>query len=180
MDENKQTVEIIRYIRHEWLNQAQLLKSNLALGRLEDVDRLIDDMVMKARNEGRLTNLNAVKLAAFLLTYNSRSDSLRIDLDVTGPVHDLSHLDNWLVKVVSHVLECYRKALSYDEEERVLVSIQTEPALAVEFDWQGQGVSIDTFSHLLDAAAKREPLLLEGERVIRADEIWLTVPCKKE
>lgn len=97
---NWTVVEVLRHARHDWMNKLQLIKGNLALNKIEKVERLMDEMVMEARQETHLSNLKLPKFAETLLTFNWEKHPLRIEyeiLDESGswPVDD-EKLSRWI------------------------------------------------------------------------------------
>lgn len=90
MIKNQEFIELLRHYRHDWLNILQLIKGNIALNRLEQVDKIICEMVAKAEQETKLSNLRIPSVACFLLTYHLRRHFFRLEYEVIGEVIDLS------------------------------------------------------------------------------------------
>jgi stage 0 sporulation protein B (sporulation initiation phosphotransferase) len=87
-------LEVLKHSRHDWLNQLQLIKGNIALDRKDRVDQIIDEITVNARNESNLTNLNSPELALLLITFNWNSHyHFTVEYEVLGKVRDLSHYD---------------------------------------------------------------------------------------
>ena len=68
MSENLTINEVFQYIRHDWLNRIQIIKGNIALGKMEQAEQVLDDIVMDMQQEIRLTNLRLPEFTELLLT----------------------------------------------------------------------------------------------------------------
>ncbi|MFZ3588315.1 Spo0B C-terminal domain-containing protein [Bacillus sp. DJP31] len=92
-------VEVLQHSRHDWLNKLQLIKGNLALDRIERAKEIIEEIVIEAQNEAKLTNLQLRDLAGFLMTYNWECHHFILEFEVLGDPINLSHYDvhikNW-------------------------------------------------------------------------------------
>ncbi|MDQ0339505.1 signal transduction histidine kinase [Caldalkalibacillus uzonensis] len=77
----KRFIDHLRHYRHDILNHIQMVKGYIQLGRLDDVKRYIDHIVLQAHQESLLSQLGDPELAYLLLTYNYRRDN-KLNLDV--------------------------------------------------------------------------------------------------
>ncbi|NMH69858.1 sporulation protein [Bacillus sp. RO3] len=82
MSENWGVVEALRHARHDWMNDLQLIKGNLDLGRVERAKQVIEEMVLVAQNESKLCNLKLPLLAEWILTYNWSRHLIKLDFEV--------------------------------------------------------------------------------------------------
>jgi stage 0 sporulation protein B (sporulation initiation phosphotransferase) len=108
----RQIVELIRSLRHEWMNQLHLLKANLSLKKYDRAEQIIDDIIERAKQEARLTNLNAPKLAALLLTYNWKSRPLRLEIEAVDSEADWSALDDDLTDFVQAMIDAFERSVA--------------------------------------------------------------------
>lgn len=46
MSRDWSTLEVLRHARHDWLNQLQLIKANLSLGRTERANEIIEEIIL--------------------------------------------------------------------------------------------------------------------------------------
>lgn len=51
MKQNWMIVEALSHSRHDWLNKLQLIKGNLALGKVGQAENIIDGIIVEAQNE---------------------------------------------------------------------------------------------------------------------------------
>ena len=61
------TVDILRHVRHDWLNKLQLIKGNLDLDKIDQAHRIIEEIIIEAQNETKLSNLNIPKFTSYSL-----------------------------------------------------------------------------------------------------------------
>ena len=64
MNEKWSIIEVFQHTRHDWLNRLQLIKGNIALGKIEQAEQIMDDITMDMRQENRLTNLQMPDFAS--------------------------------------------------------------------------------------------------------------------
>ncbi|MBS4208971.1 Spo0B domain-containing protein [Bacillus sp. FJAT-50079] len=82
-------IEVLQQSRHDWLNQLQLIKGNLALGKKERAEEVIEEVVAQMRQESRLTNLKLPKFALMLLTHNWEGHHFQVKYEIleqNGPL----------------------------------------------------------------------------------------------
>ncbi|MFC7371240.1 Spo0B domain-containing protein [Fictibacillus iocasae] len=129
-------VELLRHARHDWLNQIQLIKANLSMNRPERVKEIIEEMIDASREEAKLSNLKAPKLAQYLLLFNWNESSLRVRFSVEGESADLSQQDEDLFQLISSLTEVIVPHLSgYDEP---LLQVAIKPSVSqVIYHFQG-------------------------------------------
>ena len=61
------TVELLRHVRHDWLNKLQLIKGNLDLNKIDRAKEIIAEIVIETQNETKLSNLNFPNFTLLLL-----------------------------------------------------------------------------------------------------------------
>jgi hypothetical protein len=104
-----------RHYRHDLLNQIQLVKSYLQLGRMEDVKRSIDQIVVQAKQHSLLSKLSDPELAYDLLTYNYQSAPFYLDVEMTLTYDELDEIadeHNWL-DMVKELLDLMEKGSKF-------------------------------------------------------------------
>ncbi len=82
MSEKFNIVEALRHARHDWMNRLQLIKGNLDLNRTDRARQLIDEMVIEAQNESKLSNVKYPEFVEWILTYNWGKHQLHIEFEV--------------------------------------------------------------------------------------------------
>ncbi|RNA68732.1 Spo0B C-terminal domain-containing protein [Alteribacter keqinensis] len=139
MNRDWDPVDLLRHYRHDWLNHLQLIKGNLALGKTERVEVLLDEIIQQAKNESKLSNINGGLLAERLLTFNWEAHNFRLSFEV---ITDSCHLDTKEMEIL-HVTErllewfdhhCYAGA----DNHLIFVINEAEGVPVIEFDFQGK------------------------------------------
>ncbi|WP_071460261.1 Spo0B C-terminal domain-containing protein [Bacillus massilinigeriensis] len=93
------TIKVLQHVRHDWLNRLQLIKGNLSLNHVDRAKEIIDEIIVEARHEAKLTNLNLPQFASSLLTCNWDNHFFQLDYEIAdlphrGKIHD-SLLAEW-------------------------------------------------------------------------------------
>lgn len=138
MEKEWNAVEILRHSRHDWLNKLQLIKGNLALQRLDRVNEIIEEIIMDTKNESKLTNLKAPKLAALLMLFNWEERYFFLEFEVLGDERNLSKFDEeitiWCINFFNNV----NKIIKPFAENNMIFSIQlSDEEIRFIFDFKG-------------------------------------------
>src|SRR5579875_3834813 len=75
-------IEVLRHSRHDWLNRLQLIKGNLDLDRIDRAKSVIDEIVIEALQETKLSNLPMPQFASLLLKANWNENAFRLEYEV--------------------------------------------------------------------------------------------------
>ncbi|MDQ0214565.1 stage 0 sporulation protein B (sporulation initiation phosphotransferase) [Oikeobacillus pervagus] len=86
-------IQLMQQTRHDWMNKIQLIKGNIDLNRIDRVKDIIDDIILEARQESKLTNLKMPRFAQLLLTYNWTNSFLRLEYEIIDEDLEL-HVDD--------------------------------------------------------------------------------------
>ncbi len=105
------TVEVLRHARHDWLNKMQLIKGNLDLNKLDRVREIINEIVIEAQNESKLSNLNIPQFATLLLTTRWENYSFEFEFQVIDELKCGSIDDEVLVNFTNLLFECLNEAI---------------------------------------------------------------------
>ncbi len=131
-------VDILRHYRHDWLNQLQLIKGNLALRRLDKVESIIDDLVQQSKNESQLTNMNIPNVAARLLTCNWESHPYNVSFETLTGEKDWSILDEDLLLIINQLFNIFDEQVYRGEDNHLLFIFNDINGKMVELDFQGE------------------------------------------
>jgi stage 0 sporulation protein B (sporulation initiation phosphotransferase) len=139
MDKEWKTVEILRQSRHDWLNKLQLIKGNIELNKIDRAKAVIDEIIMEAQHEARLSNLNMPKLAETLLTANWRSLPIQFELEVISDRKGCIALDEFMAGWMEDLFRVLADTLDDYSENILTVSIDEvqERILRLSFELQG-------------------------------------------
>lgn len=124
--DESQVLDILRSVRHDMLNDLQLLKANVALNRVDRIELILEKIVNKARNEAKLSNLHAPKLAMLLLGYNWESRPFQLEVEVTGEDGDWRTLDDHLHDLMLDILDAFGNVSDKLSDNMMTVSIHAD------------------------------------------------------
>ncbi|WP_227396745.1 Spo0B domain-containing protein [Jeotgalibacillus aurantiacus] len=98
MKRSKQKLELLQHSRHDWLNKLQIIKGNLELSNVDRARKIIDDIIIEARQEAHLTSFGVPGFAEWLLTYNwYRTGPLKIGYEFMDQMNIPEHFDSVLL-----------------------------------------------------------------------------------
>lgn len=142
MDKDWNTIEVLRHARHDWLNKIQLIKGNLSLGKVDRAKEIIDEIVVEAQQEAKLSNLNLPQFASLLFIYNWENHAFQLEYElldeVTGGQLDDSRLADW----TSAFFNCLNSSVKPFHENHLSVSIRHEKE-GVRFFFDFSGIITD-------------------------------------
>jgi stage 0 sporulation protein B (sporulation initiation phosphotransferase) len=132
------TLSVLRHARHDWLNKIQLIKGNLALDKVERVKEIIDEIIIEARQESKLTNLNLPQFASSLLTCNWENHSFQIEYEVTDSQNIHSLDDQLLASWTEELFTSLDESIEKFQENYLSVTIDPgEDGIRFFFDFSG-------------------------------------------
>lgn len=70
MKEREEVLSLLQHTRHDWLNRIQLIKGYLALGKVDQAERVIEEIVLESQQESKLTQLGLPEFASLLILHN--------------------------------------------------------------------------------------------------------------
>ncbi len=138
MSENWGVVEALRHARHDWMNDLQLIKGNLDLNRTERARQVIEEIILVAQNESKLSNLKLPLFAEWVLTYNWSRRLIKLEFEVlqfeSSHLLDDQELYHWCKEffdlLESNVMNNVENQLS------ILINISKEQSRLI-FDFTG-------------------------------------------
>ncbi|KSU83780.1 MULTISPECIES: Spo0B C-terminal domain-containing protein [Fictibacillus] len=126
MSRDWSTLEVLRHARHDWLNQLQLIKANLSLGRTERANEIIEEIILFSRHESSLMNLKVPELAEYLITFNWLKHPIILETRVSGEAKNLSFAENELLDVCRFLFDMISQAVSPLAENRLVFTIANQ------------------------------------------------------
>lgn len=131
------TLNLLRHSRHDWLNHLQLINGYLSVGRVDKVEKLVEEIVNKAKNESHLSNLNIQKVAEKLLTFNWEPHSFRVSFEVVASDTDWSHVEDVIFAFLENLLQLLDSYSTYGEDQHAMIMMNDIECKTVEIDFQG-------------------------------------------
>ncbi|PYZ98822.1 hypothetical protein CR205_09700 [Alteribacter lacisalsi] len=139
-------VDLLRHYRHDWLNQMQLIKGNLALGKIERVETLLEDIIIQSKNEAKLSNMEGKTLAEKLLTFNWEPHDFHLNFEVISEPSGFSRNEPAILKVSERLFAWFDRQCQTGADNHLLFVINSDNGKPViEFDFQGK-LNLDAFS----------------------------------
>lgn len=139
MKGNWTVVEAMRYARHDWMNQLQLLKGNMTLQKWERVQAIMDDLIVQAQQDSRLTNLGKPKFAERLLTFNWENHSFQIEWEILEEGYTLNMEDEELVTSFNEWFSFINENAKPYGENQLFIRLQKEESTYVfSFEYMGE------------------------------------------
>lgn len=168
-------VEILRHSRHDWLNKIQLIKGNMALGRYDRVNEIIEEIILESKNEAKLSNLKAPNFASFLMLFNWEDRTLSLEIEVIGDEQDLSLYDDEITSWCRNFLNYVNQAVKPVAENHLILSIQLdEGEVRFIFDFNGIIEDKQEILNFLESELK-SPTIKILDYEVHNDEMIVTV-----
>ncbi|GGE75589.1 sporulation initiation phosphotransferase B [Priestia taiwanensis] len=137
--------KILRHVRHDMLNDIQLLKGYMSLNQMDKVQGLIDKIIIEARTEGRLFNLRLENFAEMLVTYNWETHPIVVEYEVLEEPQDMSIYDNVITDWTTSFLAMLETNIDPMYEHNMTVSIELDGEDACFFfDFRGKLLEKET------------------------------------
>lgn len=140
MNKDWTTVELLSHSRHDWLNKVQLIKGNLSLHKYDRVNEIIQEIVIEAQNEARLSQLHTPQLAALFLTCNWNNFSFQVDYEVLEASTDNQNIinDSIALNWITLFFECLQQTVQEFAENHLSITIdRQQKAACFFFDFRG-------------------------------------------
>jgi stage 0 sporulation protein B (sporulation initiation phosphotransferase) len=145
------TIEVLKHARHDWLNKLQLIKGNLSLNKVDRVKEIIEEIILEARQESKLTNLNLPQFASTLLTCNWAEHFFQLDYEVNDSPNTHILDDRLLTGWVNQLFEILDSSIERFQDNHLSVTIQAEEDHArFFFDFSGVIIDHSSLIHFLE------------------------------
>jgi stage 0 sporulation protein B (sporulation initiation phosphotransferase) len=162
MEKEWDIVEVLRHSRHDWLNRLQLIKGNLDLNRIDRAKAVIDEIVIEAQHESKLTNLKIPLFASLLLKTNWENLSFKVEYEVLQDADSIPMNEEPMTKWTSLFFTCLNEAIEAFQENHLSITIDPQSqGVRFFFDFSGiiiKSELIKTFladrKNLLDVVVK--------------------------
>ncbi|MBB5354677.1 stage 0 sporulation protein B (sporulation initiation phosphotransferase) [Anoxybacillus mongoliensis] len=175
MEKRWTVVEALRHSRHDWLNKIQLIKGNLSLQRIDRVNEIIQQIIIEAENEAKLTNLQIERFAELLMTYHWQARHIQLEYEVLGEPRSLHAYDHMLVTWCQTFLHMLEECCSPHVENYITITIDlTEKNVRLFFDYRGMLQQLETVKTWIQNHKQYDALTL-CDCVIQEHELTICV-----
>ncbi|MEY2192639.1 Spo0B C-terminal domain-containing protein [Neobacillus sp. BF23-41] len=158
MEKEWDIVEVLRHSRHDWLNRLQLIKGNLDLNRIDRAKAVIDEIIIEAQHESRLTNLKMPLFASLLLKANWENPSFKLEYEVLQDSESFQINEEQITKWTCLFFQCLNGAIEAFQENHLSISIDPQSE-GVRFFFDFSGIIIK--SELIEAFLADPKILLD-------------------
>ncbi|WNF21869.1 Spo0B C-terminal domain-containing protein [Mesobacillus jeotgali] len=133
------TIEVLRHARHDWMNQLQLIKGNLSLNKVDRAKEIIEEIIMEARQDAKLSNLNLPQFASTLLTCNWGNHHFQLEYEVMDSQNFHNRLDDQLLTGwTEQLFDTLNSSIEPYQENHLSVTIEPqEKGIGFFFDFSG-------------------------------------------
>lgn len=150
MNEKWTIIDTLRYARHDWLNRLQMIKGNIALGKIERTERIIDEIVLEMQQETMLTNLQLPLFAELLLTHNWKENRFTIEYEVIQKTKQLNLDDHRLTEWMARLFQWINEGSLPAYENQLYITLNmTDENSRFLFQFNGIIENIAEFKKLL-------------------------------
>ncbi|AIE60890.1 Spo0B C-terminal domain-containing protein [Bacillus methanolicus] len=160
MKKDWNTVEVLRHVRHDWLNKLQLIKGNLALNKIDRAKEIINEIVNEAQQEAKLSNLEMTEFASLLLTHNWENHAFQLEYEVMDNMETPAVNDQLMTEWTRSFFSCLNNSIEAFHNNLLSVSIESgEKGTRFFFDFRGNITDKEKISAFL--AEKNSSLHVE-------------------
>lgn len=124
MNKNWTTVEVLRQVRHDWLNKIQIIKGNLELNKIERVKGFIDEIIIETQQDARLSNLNLPKFSELLMTANWNNWTFHCEYEILETFEGSQALDELMFQWTNQFFYLLEKQLDPFTENMLTISMR--------------------------------------------------------
>ena len=138
MDKEWDIVEVLRHSRHDWLNRLQLIKGNLDLNRIDRAKAYINEIVIEAQHESRLSNLHLPIFASLLYKSNWENHLFQLEYEVLNDLEAVKIKDEILSNWTNSFFICLDQGIEAFQENHLSITIQPQSdGVRFFFDFSG-------------------------------------------
>ncbi|MDR7237386.1 sporulation initiation phosphotransferase B [Neobacillus drentensis] len=138
MEKEWDIVEVLRHSRHDWLNKLQLIKGNLDLNRIDRAKAVIDEIIIEAQHESKLSNLKMPLFASLLLKSNWENHSFKLEYEVFEDSESFQMNEELITTWTYNFFKCLNEAIEAFQENHLSISIDPQSeGVRFFFDFSG-------------------------------------------
>ncbi|HEY9577618.1 MAG TPA: Spo0B C-terminal domain-containing protein [Pseudobacillus sp.] len=146
VDEKSNNWTIIRalqHARHDWMNHIQLIKGYIALGKTEEAERVIEQVVMQAKQEAHLCNLSLPEFSKMLITFNWEVHAFQLEYEVLDTNIRIGEDDHYLASWMSSLFCLIENNIETYAANHLYLSME-EAEEGIRFFFEFSGIITNT------------------------------------
>ncbi|KYD10886.1 sporulation initiation phosphotransferase B [Heyndrickxia sporothermodurans] len=167
-------VEVLRHARHDWMNQLQLIKGNIALNKLDNVNRIMDKMIVEAQQESRLSNLKLPHFAEILLTFNWEPHPFQIDYEILSENGELTVDDQMLSNWIQSFFLTLEKVVVPLQENNLSIAFEQYQG-QIRFDFEFNGTIKENGQELLKKWLNNQEKMIKSVNINKINSTYFSV-----
>jgi stage 0 sporulation protein B (sporulation initiation phosphotransferase) len=162
MEKEWDIIEVLRHSRHDWLNRLQIIKGNLDLNRIDRAKEFIDEIIIEAQNETKLSNLPVPQFASLLLKSNWENSSLILEYEIFEDSKSFIINDLLLTNWTKAFFSCLNKSIEAFHENHLSITIEPQiDGVRFFFDFSGIIINKELITQFLDSQIKMVELAVK-------------------
>lgn len=132
------TIEVLRHARHDWMNKLQLIKGNLSLHKVDRAKEIIEEIILEARQDAKLSNLHLPQFASTLLTCNWENHHFQLDYEVMDSQNFHRLDDQLLTGWTERLFDTLDASIEQYQENHLSITIEPQDkGIGFFFDFSG-------------------------------------------
>ncbi|MED1204780.1 sporulation initiation phosphotransferase B [Heyndrickxia acidicola] len=148
---NWTVVEVLRHARHDWMNKLQLIKGNVALNKYDQVERILEEIIMEAHQESRISNLKLPAFAQLLLTFNWEHHQFQIEYEMLNEEGELAADDLKISQWLTSLFDILDHAVAPYHDNHLYISFDTfENSVRFFFEFSGTITNKETVAEWME------------------------------
>ncbi|WP_051318200.1 Spo0B domain-containing protein [Cohnella thermotolerans] len=167
-------VETLSHHRHDWMNELQILYGYLRLGKPDKAIAVVERIRGRMEQDSRISHLGEPKLAAFLLSFRTTCDTMRLEVEVEdgfnvkGMGLDGERLTSAVIGLVNVVR--FRLAAQGEEENVLWLRFHSEEGEArLDMAYAGKVAAADDLASELERVLGGYGRVSEESGAVRED-----------
>lgn len=157
----RQWLKSLRGMRHEYMNEIQVLSSYLLQNRQEEGRRYLERISQRLLQESWLVQLDYPPLSVYLLTFSHLHSHLQLDVELDGPwsVKELAISPTSLLTLIQEWLEVYLRHADRQWANHLSMQwLRKKKNLEIVLDFEGSldaGAALEDLRHVVAGQLRR-------------------------
>ncbi|BBI32544.1 Spo0B domain-containing protein [Cohnella abietis] len=164
------SIRTLSHHRHDWLNELQILYGYLRLNKLDKAVDVVDRIRARMEQDSKLSQIGLPDLAAFLLSFRTVCDTMRLDVDVEDGLYlnRMAYESEKLSRTIIGLVNVIRfRAVNPFGGENVLKLIfyDAEGELKIKMIYEGELAAAESVVVELDKCLEGIGLVDQGDEL---------------
>ncbi|QJD81806.1 Spo0B domain-containing protein [Cohnella herbarum] len=168
-------IRTLSHHRHDWMNELQIVYGYLRLNKLDKAVEVVDRIRGRMEQDSRLSQIGIPELAAFLLSFRTVCDTMRLDVDIQDGLHldrlpcEAEELSRTIIGLVNVIR--FRATLPTGGENVLKLTLsQTEGDLKIVMDYYGELAASDSVVDELEKCLQGKGQIDQGKEPAEQSE----------